>query len=69
MGLIITLKNHGPSQVDLPKDISRHDTYKFMMHLLLKNKFTILSCEVIEKLGAKVIPYKRKFFMKQIRIS
>ena len=38
--------------------------YKFMVHTLLKNNFTLLSAEEIKSIGCQIITQNVKFFMK-----
>ena len=47
MGNNYIRKSYGPFTVEKPVNLSKHDIYKFAMYILLKNKFTILSQEVI----------------------
>ena len=54
-------KTYGPFQMVIPR-LSRNDMYKFFMYALLSNNFTLLSAEVITKIGARVITYEPQFF-------
>ena len=55
-------KTYGPFTMDMPK-MSKNDMYKFMMYTLLDNNFTILSAQVIDKIGCKIITYDDQNFM------
>ena len=55
-------KIYGPFMTDMPK-LSNNDMYKFMMYILLNNNFSILSIEVINKIGCKIITYDNQQFM------
>ena len=54
-------KTFGPFQMVVPR-LSREDMYKFFMYTLLTNNFSLLSAEVITKIGARVITYDPQFF-------
>ena len=64
-GEFVVRKTYGPFSVEIPKHLTKRDTYKFMMYTLLKQKFTILSGESIEKLGGRIVPYNKKQFLSQ----
>ena len=53
-------KNYGPFAVEKPVNLSKLDIYKFAMYTLLKNKFTILSQEVITGIGCEIIKLNKK---------
>lgn len=53
-------KNYGPFTVKKPVNLSMHDTYKFAMYTLLKEKFNILSGQHITNIGCKIIKLDKK---------
>ena len=55
-------KSYGPFTVEKPVNLSRLDIYKFAMYTLLKNKFTMLSQEVISGIGCTIIKLTKKQF-------
>ena len=61
-GLIEENKTYGPFETEIP-ELDRRDMYKYMIYTLLVNNFTVLSAQVITKVGAKVLTHNKQFFM------
>ena len=55
-------KIYGSFAVEKPVNLSKLDIYKFAMYTLLKNKFAILSQEVISGIGCEIIKLTKKQF-------
>ena len=64
-GGFVVKKTYGPFTVEFSKNHTKRDAYKFMMYTLLKQKFTILSGEYINKLGCRIVPFNKKQFLPQ----
>lgn len=54
-------KSYGPFKIPVPK-LDDEDMYKFMVHTLLKNNFTLLSAQTITAIGREIISHNKQFF-------
>ena len=56
-------KTYGPFETEIPR-LNKRDMYKFMVYTLMENKFTLLSAQVISKIGCDIVTHNKEFFMK-----
>ena len=54
-------QTYGPFSMEVP-ELSKPDTYKFLMYTLLTHNFTILSTQTIANIGAKISAHNEQFF-------
>ena len=56
-------KTFGPFMTEIPR-LTEKDMYKFMVYILMENKFNLLSAQVISKIGCDILTHNKRFFAK-----